>query len=166
MVLRSVEQVGAPELMWDLARLQRSPTGTDNSYAVAAQLSPTALLPAVWCLDFPAIPGPKIFRIAFSTDSAIQWTLYVAAANPAIAALTPYKLGNTINAATITPKGAVIAAPAVVALLDGGYAAANSYTVILQPGWLQAAGNKSVILATTAVAANCFASFWWAEYLT
>jgi len=36
----------------------------------------------------------------------------------------------------------------------------------LKGEWLQPAGNRSLILATTAVAANCFASFWWAEYLT
>jgi|SRR5208282_6355902 len=158
-----IEQVGGNELQWDLARIQRDPTNLDNSYLGAAQLSPTAVLPAVWSLSWNNGSYPYIWSIKFSTDTAIAWTLYTVFGATALNVNGGMKLGKTSAAAIQILQAQVAAAPAVGNRIGGGYAAAGSYIEVL-PGWLNMPFQLSLVLATATVVANCYATWWWAEY--
>jgi hypothetical protein len=162
--LTYVETIGQREGQWDLARIQRNPTKLDAAYAAAAALSPTAVTPACWALDGINTQPPYCFRLSFSTDTAIAWKLYYASSNAAIAQITGRALGACNGSGIAKARAQVVAAPAVVALLDGGFAAANSWVSILNENWLKLQPNTSLVLATSLVAANCFAAFWWCEY--
>ena len=161
----AVNRIGAPESMWDLARIQRNPTTQDNAIAAFAALSPTALLPAVWALSQNGPQQLAVWRIMFSTDTEIRWMLY---SSPDPQTLTPSGytlLGNAVGLGQHTPQAEVIALPGNVFPITGGVAAAASYFDILAGGWLLTAGRTSLLLSTIATAAYVTATFWYAEYV-
>jgi len=162
----SIEQGGYQELQWDLARLQRNPQNMDAAFALSIQLSPTAVSPAVWMFDQSGVvtSGACIFKLTFSTDTALYWQLYNPAANIAPAGVGGFHLGNTSVASGVVIRSGVLAAPGVSSLIDSGYASAGSYTsIILPPNIFKMEFTGKLCLATPAVAANCSATFWWAE---
>ena len=160
----TIEQIGARERMWDTARIQRSPTESEVARAACLQLSPTALLPAVWTFGWNGAAYPYVFRLAFSTDTALAWTMYDNLHQVNEAAAPTAALGNAGLTSSYKFGGAVIALPALGTSIDGGYASAGSYTdllhgVIYVPRW-----DYGFVLATPAVIANCSLTIWWAEY--
>lgn len=159
-----VEQLGLHENMWDAPRILRNPTNEDSEYKTGAQLSPTAVNPAVWVFHWINGIAPYTWQWFFSTDTAIAWTLFFISVNPGLTALTAGKLGNTSGSSALSVQGAVAAAPAVSGFFNGGYAAAGSYFDILQGRCLKGTNNSGMALVTSAVAANCFSTWRWSEY--
>src|SRR5208282_5287760 len=148
--------------MWDFARIFRNPTNEESVFCASIKLSPTAVLPACWALDCGNKPGCYIWRIIFSTDTAIPWTLYRSSGSLSLTALTAANLGRGSLSPQTQWRGQVAAAPANAHDIDSGWSPASTRTEILSGGWLQPVGNTSVVLATGAVAANCSCTFWFA----
>lgn len=159
----SIESTARTELQWDQAAIQRNAQNLENAYAVTMPLSPTALLPATWL--FQGYPGINAycFKFVFSTDTAIRWTLATAFGVSGYTAFPPVELGNTSGGAFYNPQGLVIAPPALVGLIDSGYASAGSYTDLCAGKWFAPKGSSGVSLYTSAVAANCSLTIWWVE---
>jgi hypothetical protein len=160
----SVNQTGRAELQWDVCAIQRNQLNIESAYNLTSQLSPTALLPACWSLSFNAAGFAYVHRATFSTDTAIAWTAYFAFGATALAGIAATKLGVSGAASNYNPQAAVAAAPAVSAALIGGYAAAGSITEIIARFPVMLPFQHSLVIVTAAVAANCAASIWWAEY--
>jgi len=160
----TVEQVGAPELMWDLSRILRCPTNTDAAYAAGTTLVPTAVNPACFALDWANKFSPFIYRITFGSTVGIGWSLYIAASGLGLTPFAVLPLGNTPGGGFTVFRAQVAAAPVALYLVDGGRATANTYTTILSGSWMKFAFNGSLVLATTATAGTVTASFQWAEY--
>lgn len=161
----SVESTGRTERQWDLAAIERSPTNVDGMYVMQAQLSPTALLPACWVLAWNSNPNQYVWRVSFSTDTAIPWTLYFNFGTPALSGSTAVKIGNTGANPGSLSQAQVVAAPSVHNPIIGGYAGASSFTECLGNVPLVTPFQLSLVLATGAVAANCYCSIWWSEYI-
>jgi len=160
----SVNHTGRVELQWDLAAIQRNQLNLESAFNMTLALSATALLPACWSLSFNAAGFAYVHRATFSTDTAIAWTAYFAFGATALAGIAATKLGVSSLASNYNPQAAVAAAPAVSAALIGGYAAAGSITEIIARFPVMLPFQHSLVIATTAVAANCSASIWWVEY--
>lgn len=159
----TIESTARTELQWDQAAIQRNAQNLENAYAVTMPLAPTALLPATW--QFAAFPGIYcyIFKLAFSTNTAIPWILATGGGVGGYTAFPPVSLGQTSGGASFNPQGLVVAPPVLVNLVDSGFADANSYTDLCAGKWLSLRNNSNLWLYTTAVAANCSVTIWWVE---
>jgi hypothetical protein len=160
----TVENTGRLESQWDQATIQRNVQNNEGAFAVTMPLAPTALLPASW--QFASFPGIYcyIFKLGFSTDTAIPWTLAQGGGVGGYTAFPIVNLGQTAGAANFNPQGLVVAPPALTNLLDSGFAAAGSYTDLCAGKWLSLRSNQNLWLYTSASAANCAVTIWWAEY--
>lgn len=162
----SVEIIGAPEGMWDLPRILRNATIQDFIFCGSALLSPTAIAPATWALSWGSGNSPSVFKLAFSTDTAISWMLGVLGNQTSLANAGVTAIGrNPLAASTFSHfQAQVVAAPGPPSWIDGGYVAAGSYTDILGSRWLQYGTGDAIVLTTSMVAANCSCTMWWVEY--
>ena len=161
----SFERQRVSEAMWDIPRLVSGRYGRGAAFAASAQLAPTALVPALWAIVDPGTPyGTYVFDIEFSTDTALQWTLSYLGATPGLAAVTPFNIGNNIQAPQTHAQAAVAALPAGMTTITSGFAGANTYTSILPKAWLNMlAGGTALVVSTSLIPANCICTFWWAE---
>lgn len=160
----SINQTGRVELQWDDAAIQRNQLNLESAYAIWVALEPTSLLPACWALLGVNAVQPYIFKIAFSSDTAIAWTLKQHNQASAYTPFSPEKLGATSAANQCTPQAQVAAAPGAGQFIAGGFAAAGSYVDVLQGRWLLPTAGTGIILFTSTIAANCGCAIWWSEY--
>jgi len=144
--------------LWEFGRLVRQ----SAVYSFAAKLSPTATLPAWWALYAVAFI-PYVFEITFSTDTAIEWSLYQANGNPGASNVAGSGLDISSGASPEHQLAYVSAAPGVAALIDTGFCGAGQRINIIPRAIIRCRLNTPLVLATAAIAANCYACFKFLE---
>jgi hypothetical protein len=163
-VAYSVEGAQRRELQWDTAAIQRNALNIEQSFALSARQSPTASLSAYWAVGGNQNGIPYVFRLAFSSDTAIGWRAWIYGNAVGTTAASPIKLGQTSGTLQSNVYSGTVSSPTPHYMIDGGYVGAGSYTDLLDGAMLVIPATWYLNVVTDAVAANCSCTIWWAEY--
>ena len=161
MVLQAYEGQGVPENLWDIASLTSSRLSACLAACAGLSLSPTALLPAWWELQSN---GNHLYlhSILFDTDTAMTVTIgfiaFVFAGGWTVGARMGFGA-----AVTGQIRGQVAAVPAVGGTYFSRQLPAGFSGNLLAPGWIAFGSGNVILLSTPVLAANCTATFMWAE---
>jgi hypothetical protein len=152
------------ELQWDWAAIQQNRLNNEGAYFAGSGLSPTAALHATWVIGGANLK-PYIRSLTFATDTAIHWALHMGSATPTTTAMGVTRLGSVSALNGTHAYAALTATAASGSIVAEAWAPANYYDNIIKVDWLEIWSNSwYVVLQTDMVAANCSATFIWAEY--
>jgi hypothetical protein len=143
--------------MWDIAQILSNDQNTEGAIVSSFSQAATVAAPACWGIGAPANTDVFMFDIWFSTDTAIHWTFAIKqfTSTVALTARSNRYIGPRGGPIAWNFGAQVVAAPATDFNLLDGYAAAGSYTPILNKSWLGLGQGTVLYFITDQVAANC-----------
>lgn len=160
-----VDQFPGIESKWDIPHIMRNDSNILNAWIFTAKLSPTAVTPANWVLLNPDSVVCFIWDIDVSSDTAIEVSWGNNGADPNFtsvnAAHNGVQGGPTLASKT---EAQVAASVAFSNQLGGAFIPAGGLTHLLNKTWLSANQSSALYVHTSAVAANVYVTYYFAEY--
>jgi hypothetical protein len=143
-----------PAGLWDGEEWMRR----DAAFTGYAKLAPTAALAGLW--QFNPAASLYLRAISFTTDTAIEWTLFWAGIIASVPAVTVRNAHGGGGGASNTFFAGPLAPLAIASPVTSGFAPANSTTWLTPQGFPFFTSATLLNLQTATVAANCAATFY------